>query len=214
MNDKADPIFIEDLGAYNIIGWRENHYALPKALGSVDLEGLGVDGIAKLDGVFIASSLDRLKECILANLDTVKRHGHPVLIESFGFYNIVAWGIEYYAIPRGLGPIDLKEDEVEKKRGVFVEISIDKLKEQIRLKNDEVKRYYPPVLIESFGFYNIVAWGIDYYGLPKLKEPINVQEDDVAKIEGVFIERSIEKLKKRIEDYCRELHKRRAGLLT
>ena len=203
-----NPILLEELASYNIIQFGEFFYAFPKGSKTPNLENLGEEGINKLKGVFSAPSLDKIKKNILSDPNQARRHGLPVQIEVFGFYNIVAWGVDYYGIPKGLGPLDITKVEVEKEKGVYANRSLEQLKEEIKSNINEMKENFRPIRLENFGFYNIVAWGLDYFGLPKLHGPVDLRKDDLSKIEGAFADNSLANLKKRIENYCRELHRR------
>jgi len=64
-------------------------------------------------------------------------------------------------------------------------------------------RHLRPKLVEDCGAYYIVGWRSDYYGLPKTLGKLDVRLDNVAEVEGVLIEQSLDKLKALMVDEMR-----------
>jgi len=76
--------------------------------------------------------------------------GYPnaTLIEDFGEYNIVAWKGDYYGLPKELGAVDIMTDDISTLKGVFVDISIERLKQVIQNNLDliaEIERSHSEI---------------------------------------------------------------------
>jgi hypothetical protein len=56
----------------------------------------------------------------------------PILVEDFGKYNIIAWQGKYYGLPKELGAVDIMADDLSALKGVFIDISIERLKQLIQ----------------------------------------------------------------------------------
>jgi len=64
-----DPVLLEDFGPYNIVGWGNEYYGIPKQLGKIDITS---DNLSELENIFVYLSLEGLKKTIqkyLNNLD-------------------------------------------------------------------------------------------------------------------------------------------------
>jgi predicted O-methyltransferase YrrM len=57
---------------------------------------------------------------------------NPTFIESIEGYNIVAWQGKYYGLPQKLGAVDIIADDISELKGVFIDISIKRLKQLIQ----------------------------------------------------------------------------------
>ncbi|PZO41450.1 MAG: hypothetical protein DCF19_09610 [Pseudanabaena frigida] len=140
------PKLIEELEGYNIVAWAGDYYGIPQSLGSLDIR---LSNLTELKGVFQEKSIEELKFTIqnslslslksdnstnsilksqigLDLLDAV--YPYPTLIEDFGKYNLVAWKGFYYGLPKSLGNVDLNSDDILKLRGVFIDISLERIK--------------------------------------------------------------------------------------
>jgi hypothetical protein len=51
----------------------------------------------------------------------------PQLLYSIGSYNLVAYSGSFFAVPQSLGPIDLQQEDVSGRPGVFVATELSRL---------------------------------------------------------------------------------------
>jgi len=65
------------------------------------------------------------------------------------------------------------------------------------------KKYRYPEVVEELKSYNykIVNWIGDYYAIPTYYGSVNIVTDNVAELKGVFIDKSIDRLKDTVRDY-------------
>lgn len=138
----------------------------------------------------------------------VDKYHKPMLIEDFGIYNIVGYRKNYYGFPKGLVSSDARFiKNVDKLKGIFIAESIDKIKELITDCLKEADRSdLVPTIVGDIDEYNIVAWKKEYYGIPKALGTVDLvsqEKEAIAKLEGVFIDQSLDKLKDRIRRHCR-----------
>jgi len=135
---KRKPEFVENCDGYNIVTWMGDYYGLPKELGEVDIR---IDDLSALEGVLINSSLERLKLLVFqtqlqkANAEIAllqPEHPHPIFLEEFGSYNIVAWKNSYFGVPKQLGSVDVASEDVYRLEGIITDISITRLKKVLQ----------------------------------------------------------------------------------
>lgn len=137
-----NPALIEEFGDYNIVGWLGDYYGFPQKLGSFDIR---LSNLSELPGVLVEKSIEELKNAIqsfissnLESDDLPKNEvelkslniddSEPILIEDFGKYNLVVWRGNYYGIPKELGSIDLSSQDISNLKGIFIDISIERIK--------------------------------------------------------------------------------------
>ena len=216
---QQETIFIEELHQHNIFSWKGKYLGLPQALGPVDISS---DDIDKMPGVLLESSLEALKNMIsssnyssptesnksktqksLTLIDILKKpifgrnqveekqYPGPTPLESYTSYNIIGWKKNYYGVPKILGEVDVTSRKITKLKGVLIKSSLESLRLQISTKE--------PILIERSNSYDVMAWKKKYYGLYQILGNIDVTNKDVTKRTGVFVNRSLKKLKQEIE---------------
>ncbi len=70
-----------------------------------------------------------------------KYHNQTLILGGFWGYNIVAWKEDFYGIPSALGNVDLRFEDINDRKCIFVDKSLEKLKGCIR------RRPYPMFLL-------------------------------------------------------------------
>jgi hypothetical protein len=208
---QPETVLVEELHQHNIFRWRGKYLGLPQALGPVDLSS---DDVEKLSGVLCESSLEGIKNLILSSnssktqkpwtlIDILKKpifggnrieekqYSEPTLLESCTSYNIMAWKKSYFGVPKALGEINVTPRNITKLKGVLIKSSLESLKLQISVKE--------PIVIERTNSYNVIAWKKKYYGVYLILGNVDLTEKDVAMQTGVFVNRSLKKLKQEIE---------------
>jgi|GEM_PF-6550149 len=140
--------------------------------------------------------------------------GEPKLIESVGFYNLVQLDDHIFGLPMGLGPIELKVEEIEKKACAYVEKTAEEVKEKIYLNNAISKEKYGPIFLRVYGFYNIVAWGVDLYGIPVSIGEVDLNSIRISEYPGIIESSNMVGLIAGIEEYCRMEHRKKKPLVA
>ncbi len=126
---------------HNLVAYMGLFWAAPLALGPLDL----TDPAQRArPGIIRAETLDALKASLAKadSLDALKkpiegrlaRNPHePVLVEKFFHgYNLVGYRDLFWGLPLALGPVDLREPEVQRKEGVVQAADLRALQAQIR----------------------------------------------------------------------------------
>jgi hypothetical protein len=134
--------------------------------------------------------------------------GVPKLIESIGFYNLVQLDGNIFGVPMGLGAIELNVEEIKKHPCAFVNKTLEEVIEKIRLNDAMSKEIYEPILKDAFGFYNILGWGADLYGVPVCLGEINLNTIKISDFPGIIKSFDRDELIKKIEDFCRLEHRK------
>ncbi len=183
------PWFVEESDLYNVIRWTNKYYGIPKYLGAVDIRSKDE---ANSIGVFSALSIEELKKIMSCPEVVEDRRNAPLVLEDCGFYNIVHWAGKYYGVPKHLGSIDVRH--AGQATDIFVEDSIEKLKKVMSRPEIVEDRRNAPLVLEDCGFYNVVRWGDKYYGIPKHLGSVDIRF--TANLEGVFVDSSVEGVKK------------------
>lgn len=122
------PPLIESIGVYNIVRYGRKVYAIPHALGNVDITDSKARDTLNL---LSADSLTALKKMVMGaerglivGLDSPLQ---PQLIGKLAGFNLVKLGTEIYAINRGLGHVDLSHRPKKPVEGMFHGTSIPQL---------------------------------------------------------------------------------------
>jgi radical SAM protein with 4Fe4S-binding SPASM domain len=118
----APPRFVESVDAHNIISWRDRYVALPRGLGSVDVQRADLES---LPDTFIADTLTAARRAVRDWIAAKELSAPPRFLESTGAYNLVQWRGRYYALHQALGRIELDRIDVAGLPGVIVADSLD-----------------------------------------------------------------------------------------
>jgi hypothetical protein len=137
----------------------------------------------------------------------------PILIKKFGSYNIIKWRETFYGLPLSAGPVQMDKGDIASIPASFEAQTLIQVEKLIAENLSLIQKLTQPLLEETYGFYNIVVWGAIYYGIPKAEAFKFSCHDDIANKEGVFFNHSLPELKKQMENYCRNQHKKNAGLV-
>ncbi|PIQ99363.1 MAG: hypothetical protein COV66_12360 [Nitrospinae bacterium CG11_big_fil_rev_8_21_14_0_20_45_15] len=136
----------------------------------------------------------------------------PVLIKKFGSYNLIKWKGTFYGLPLSVGPVQMDKGDLSLIPALFQAQTMIEVEKLIVDNRSLIQKHTQPLLEETYGFYNIVVWGAIYYGIPKVGAFNFTSHDEIADKEGVFFNHSLPELKKQMENYCRNQHKKNAGL--
>ncbi|PIR01657.1 MAG: hypothetical protein COV66_00600 [Nitrospinae bacterium CG11_big_fil_rev_8_21_14_0_20_45_15] len=138
--------------------------------------------------------------------------GVPELIESIGFYNLVQLDEIIFGLPMGLGAVELNVEKINKHPCAFVGKTLEEVIEKIRLNDALSKEKYEPILKDVFGFYNILGWGADLYGVPVSLGEINLHTIKISDYPGIIKSFYRDDLIKEIEEFCRSEHRKMRDL--
>lgn len=138
----------------------------------------------------------------------------PVLIKKFGSYNIIEWDGNFHGIPLSAGPMQVDKEDFSKFQACFKAQSLKEVEQLIVNNRPLIQKETQPLLEETYGFYNIVVWGAVFYGIPKMGPSDLSSHEEITKQEGIFFHQSLPELKKLMEEYCRNQHKKNAGLVS
>jgi len=108
-NSRRNPVLLKSIGKYNLVGWFSTYYALPQALGAVDLRRAG--DVAKLPGVFVAPSFESAEEWIWAQEGRdahVVQGGVPLLrLEGYKGFNVIQYEQRFFGLAQEEGAFDV-----------------------------------------------------------------------------------------------------------
>jgi radical SAM protein with 4Fe4S-binding SPASM domain len=110
----------------------------------------------------------------------------PQLVETVDAYNIVRFNGSYLGVPQALGPIDLDAWDLAGLPGLLRGDNLRAMRQMIRARTAEDAHSEEPQLIEELGDYNIVRFGDAYLGVPHDLGPIDLSEQDLAALPGLF----------------------------
>ena len=106
-------------GMYNIVKYHDKYWALPLALGPLNITR---QPDREKPGILSACTLSELKE-LCGPLNSA-----PVLLETLPPYNLVAWKDRFWAIPLAFGPYDITQSENQSREGIKVALSLEHLR--------------------------------------------------------------------------------------
>lgn len=118
----------------------------------------------------------------------------PALVDVMGEYNIVYYGSSYYGIPHAAGSLDLSKTDPAKIPGVLMASSLIGVKGKIERQPAQM-----PVLVGAMGGYNIIHYGLNYYGVPQTTGSLDLSKTDPVKIPGTLVASSLIGVKDHIE---------------
>ncbi|MBM4072532.1 MAG: radical SAM protein [Planctomycetes bacterium] len=128
---KRAPRLVETIGRWNVVHVHDRYVGIPQEMGELDLRTVDLDSLA---GVVMANRLPdirrRIQEAIAGSPPAAK--APPVLVESIGTWNVVAYDDRYLGIPQALGPMDLTQVSLEKLSGVMVGKELPELRRKLR----------------------------------------------------------------------------------
>lgn len=105
--------FLEPYGRYNLVKYHRKYWALPVALGHLNITH---EADRQKPGILIADTSEELKA--LCGPGGV--YEPPRLVESLNGYNLVAFKRKFWAIPLTFGPYDLSQPENQTRKGIQV----------------------------------------------------------------------------------------------
>lgn len=111
---------IEGYGRYNLVKYMRKYWALPLALGHLNITQ---NGDRQKPGILVAESLGALKK-LCGPGDA------PRLIGSRNSYNLVSYDGKFWGIPCSFGPFDLSEPANQTKEGLKVAPTMDEVEKQ------------------------------------------------------------------------------------
>ncbi len=116
---------LESWGRYNLVKYHGKYWALPLALGHLNITR---EADRQKPGILLADTLEDLK-ALCAGGKTWKP---PKLVESLNGYNLVAYDGRFWGIPLAFGPYDLAQPVNQTRDGIMVAPTLDHLQQQVR----------------------------------------------------------------------------------
>lgn len=117
--------FIESYGHHNILEHEGVNYAIPQSLGAVDLRN---PEERNRPDILANAMLKRLK----ADIDyTRSLRPTPIFVQTLDGFNILRYGLQYYAVPQTLGTVDLAQPDQRARPEVVNAMSLDEMKRKL-----------------------------------------------------------------------------------
>jgi hypothetical protein len=107
----SPPQLVEATDNWNIVQFRNEAYLLPKSLGPADLTDDKDRARALASGAVVFSSAADAKLHALREEAVARANSPPKFIDTVGTWNIIWFKDAAYAVPKFLGPVDLKAEE-------------------------------------------------------------------------------------------------------
>ena len=148
----------------------------------------------------IRSLLIRLLDINPLSYFPTYNHRNPILLESLRGYNLIIFDGAFYGVPLALGDVRLENIEFDDGGTILFDTSLKSLKKRI---NQGKILYCQPTLLESRTFYNIVAWGKSFYGVPTILGDLELDrltELLNTKNEAVILDNSLAELRRRVRN--------------
>jgi len=181
--------FMGDYCGYNLIGYGDLIYAVAHGLGAIDL---GCKEQREHPNVLSEKTLEEAKK----RIDVVGPFSAIELICEYGKYNILKWGKSFYGVPFTLGAVDFNNREERSHPEIIHSNSVNTIKEKISLLARENSI---PEMIGSYGNFNIVQFGVDWYGLPKWLGALDLLKEQDRSLPGLMRAASMEALEEIID---------------
>jgi hypothetical protein len=144
---------------------------------------------ALMQGSFgLATRLSNIRSGHSVELAPALPESSPHLLQSVEAFNVVLFQGRYYCVPHGL-VVDWERDNIEQLPGVAVRRSLQEALELIR--SGQMPPSPTPFLLTTVKSFNIVLFNGRYYCVPH-GSAVDWQKDDVAKLPGVMIRRSLQ----------------------
>lgn len=133
----------------------------------------------------------------------------PRLISNQETYNIVYFEDVFIGVPYEIGHIELDKVDLNATPGIIVS---DTYAGILSMIHEEVQRslnlfqyreqsnyYASPTLLESMNDYNIVAWKLDFYGIPQSLGLLDLNQINLSAYNTIITDSSRNRLKDRIQ---------------
>ena len=148
-------------------------------------------------------------DCNFSSYSRINSSGNPVLIEEYKDYNILLYKREFLAFSQTLGPVDFaltgdsKLIEYKKENKIFIENSIDKLKQLI---DEKGLLTLPQLVMAGYKGFNIVSYKDKYYAINLNigKIDISTEQDRLKKYQKenkCFIGSSTDEIKQLLVEF-------------
>lgn len=132
-SSRRSPVLLKSIGTYNLVGWFSTYYAIPQALGPIDLKRAG--DVGKLPGVFVAGSLESAEEWIW---DREGRDVHvgggvvPLLrLEGYKGFNLIQYDRRFFGLAQKEGAFDVAKADARGYRRCVEARSIKSIKREV-----------------------------------------------------------------------------------
>ncbi|MEK6791520.1 MAG: glycosyltransferase [Deltaproteobacteria bacterium] len=177
VNPGLAPILIGSRKRYNLVEFEDSVYGVPLVIGALDLA-------KKIDRTKPGIITAETKEQVIRRIDEESaasgqtfdepQEAVPVLERSHKGYNIVNLGSVFYAVPLGLGHVDLCSGTDRTKPGIITAFSvhealsiIDKTHSEPGAPTAEIPAAASaPMLLDSYKGYNVVSFKDAFFGIP------------------------------------------------
>jgi len=119
----------------------------------------------------------------------------PRLLSTYKRYNIVRYQTTVYGVPQALGSLDLRNNEDRNRTGIHTGKTTAEVARLIDASHD----YIIPKLVMSYKDYNIVKYGIDYYGIPQASGQVDLNKKEHRMLKDLIVKNDIEEIKRQID---------------
>jgi radical SAM protein with 4Fe4S-binding SPASM domain len=132
-SSRRSPVLLKSIGNYNLVGWFNTYYALPQALGPIDLRTAG--DVGKLPGVFVAGSFETAEEWIWAREG---RNAHvaggvvPQLrFEGYKGFNVIQYDRRFFGLAQEEGAFDVAKADAQEYRRCVEATSVESTQREV-----------------------------------------------------------------------------------
>ncbi len=211
VNPGFTPILVGSRKGYNLVEFEESVYGVPHALGALDLA-------KKIDrtkpGIITAETkeqvIKRIDEESAASGQTLDapQKAAPMLECSHNGYNIASLGGVFYAIPLGLGHVDLLDASDRSKPGIITAFSVFEARSMIDRTGSETNALVAgapaqgggPMLLDSYKGYNVVSWKDTFFGIPLYLGDVDLSDAKVRSHKDILTADSRRRVDAAIDD--------------
>lgn len=197
------PVLIESgYKGFNILDYDGKYYAILQKEGAFSIKKFDRN---KYKYSLVGDSPEETKGLIDA-LGVDEYSDDPILVEG-GFlgFNILTFKGKYYGLGKNEGAFEIEKFESNEYKMSVVGDSIEEVKRlATKLAEESTVITTDPILEEKYRNYNIISYGLKYYGLPHGSGEFDIEKVDNNECEGCVVDVSIEKVKSTIDLLRRE----------
>ena len=153
-----------ECGQYNILKWGDMYFGVPFTHGAIDLNN---SEERERPDILKSESIDSIKE-------TIREVSAPMMIGAYGNFNIVQFGIDWYAVPHWLGSLDLLNEQDRSLLGIIHANSLEKLQEVIDLNGG----FYEGSIVSVYRGFNLIPMNGRLYGIPQVLGAVDLRSKE------------------------------------
>ena len=209
MDEDFRPFKIKDFRGYSVVLYQKNYFGVPAGLGLVKLDAVDYTCLPE---IIVRTSLRELEDALTERWALSLDDGNPHRVRSLNGYNIVVYRGLFYAISQALGEVRLEQTDPDGVAGVFNNVSLQGLEDEIL---DRWARSFidgRPRLVCDSGLCNIVFFDGTYYGIPKALGDYHLDDPGAVDNPALIRDTTLAGVKRRVE-MCHEPVGKKRGLL-